>query len=250
MSRAQTLQKKKKKGVRWGLKSSQATFGTHSTVSCTPFFVCLKDLTTALMKNKGQIKQLGWEVWSMIYFWRQTPPTLLSMCLNNRQNGCATLGTPLAILKKIEQSSPPMSRALHNWDACVAAPTPSSDVDLCVHSSPPKSRRNRLPLSCRCALLPAACTMVSYSCLLWASYKGLAAKGRTSALWPYTKACWQLILCVAETYSCVRVRVFVCVRSPFPQIQLCTGSWPHCPTVHRQHCEGWLHSSPGSLLPV
>lgn len=44
------------------------------------------------------------------------------------------------------------------------------------------------------------------------------------------------------------VRLEVC--SPFPQSQLGTGSWPHCPTVRRQRCEGWLHSSPGSLSPV
>lgn len=46
----------------------------------------------------------------------------------------------------------------------------------------------------------------------------------------------------------VRVRLEVCL--PFPQSQLCTGSWPHCPTVRRQRCEGWLRSSPGSLSPV
>lgn len=46
--------------------------------------------------------------------------------------------------------------------------------------------------------------------------------------------------------SCVDV-LEVC--SPFLQSQLCRGSWPRCPTVRRQRCEGWLHSSPGSLSP-
>lgn len=40
------------------------------------------------------------------------------------------------------------------------------------------------------------------------------------------------------------------VCSPFPQSQLCTGSWPRCPTERRQHCGGWPRSSPGSLSPV
>lgn len=54
-------------------------------------------------------------------------------------------------------------------------------------------------------------------------------------------------VCVRELVS---MRFILEVCSPFPQSQLCTGSWPRCPTVRRQRCEGWPHSSPGSLLPV
>ncbi len=54
-------------------------------------------------------------------------------------------------------------------------------------------------------------------------------------------------VCVSEWLS-VRGRPVVC--SPFPQIQLCKGSWPHCPTERRQRCEGWQHSSLGSPSPV
>lgn len=66
--------------------------------------------------------------------------------------------------------------------------SPSSKVDLHVHSFPLKSRKNRLPLSCRYLPLPAACTMASYSCWLRGSHKGLAAKERATALRSNTKA--------------------------------------------------------------
>ena len=35
---------------------------------------------------------------------------------------------------------------------------------------------------------------------------------------------------------------------PFPQNQLCIDFWRHCPTVHRQHSSGWLHSSPETIM--
>lgn len=137
--------------------------------------------------------------------------------------------------------------------SCPKRRSPSSKVDLHVHSLSLKSRKNSLPLSCRYLPLPAACTMAPYSCWLRGSHKGLAAKERASALWSNTKATWRLIfcetlhVCVIE-WACVRVMLEVC--SPFPQSQLCTGSWPRCPTVRRRRCAGWLHSSPGSLSPV
>lgn len=76
--------------------------------------------------------------------------------------------------------------------------SPSSKVDLHVHSLPLKSKGNSLPLSCRYLPLPAASTMAPYSCWLCGSHKGLAAKERTSALRSNTKATWQLIFCETQ----------------------------------------------------
>jgi len=158
-----------------------------------------------------------------------------------------------------------MRKMPFSWDACVAAPAttprqcppPSSEVDPRVHSLPPfESSESSLSLSCR--YLPAAGAIVPYPCRLRGSHKGRAAKERAPAvkhkshltadlLWGSVCECASVCVCVCVRLS-VRVRLEMC--SPFPQSQLCTGSWPRCPTGRRQRCGGWLRSSPGSLSPV
>lgn len=97
-----------------------------------------------------------------------------------------------------------MRRVPSFGDACVAAPatTPRECPPLgkltSMFTVPP--RKSSLPLSCRYLPLPAAFTMVPYSCWQRGSHKGQASKRKS--LWSYTKDIWQMIFCVHRVWTC------------------------------------------------
>lgn len=155
--------------------------------------------------------------------------------------------------KKTKRSWP-MKKSLFIWDTCVAEPTPTPREYS--PSLPLTSLFTRSPLKADGAdcfyhadilsfQLPAEWRLTHAGCV--ALTKALAAKERASD----TKATRQrsFLFLFLETI-CVNEKAWPEVSLPFPQSQLCTGFWPHCPKGHRQHCGGWLHSSPGSLSPV
>lgn len=123
-------------------------------------------------------------------------------------------------------------------DTCVTAP--STRRTYPIHKSrisPIKPRMDSLSLSCRYLPLPR-------SRWLNVPNKGSQRKKKKKLRGRQQKAPDR------RSFVSLNERVSLEVCSPFLQSQLCTSSWPRCPTERRQHCGGWLHSSPGSLSPV
>lgn len=118
------------------------------------------------------------------------------------------------LLSQKRQGKPgpqPMKRTIFSWDACLGAHN-SQKVDLRVHLLPLKSRRNRLPFSCRYCLLPAACTKVCSTCWLCGSHKRPGSQRKSPIAMVNTKATLQLFVykdsvCVGRVSESMRVRL-------------------------------------------